>query len=67
MKKTISISGMQCDHCVNAVTGALKALPGITSVSVSLEKNEAVIEGNVPDNLIKEAVEDIGFDVTGIK
>ncbi len=67
MKKTISISGMHCDHCVSAVTEALKALPGITSVSVSLEKNEAVIEGSVPDNLLKEAIEDIGFDVTGIK
>lgn len=67
MKKTISISGMHCSHCVNAVTEALKALPGITSASVSLEKNEAVIEGNVPDNLLKEAIEDIGFDVTDIK
>ncbi len=67
MKKTISISGMHCEHCVNAVTAALKAVPGVTSVSVSLEKNEAVVEGGVPDNILREAVEDTGFDVTGIK
>lgn len=67
MKKTISISGMHCEHCINAVTAALKTVPGITSVSVSLEKNKAVVEGGVPDNILREAVEDMGFDVTGIK
>ncbi|MCD7974430.1 MAG: heavy-metal-associated domain-containing protein [Phascolarctobacterium sp.] len=67
MKKTISISGMHCEHCINAVTAALKTVPGITSVSVSLEKNKAVVEGGVPDNILREAVEDTGFDVTGIK
>lgn len=68
MTKTISIEGMHCQHCVAAVTSALEELSGVTKVVVSLEKNNAVIEAEgVADTAIKEAIEDIGFDVTRIK
>jgi len=65
--KTISIEGMSCGHCVNAVTEALKAVEGVTSVAESLEAKNAVVEGTAQDAALKEAVEDIGFDVVGIK
>lgn len=68
MTKTISIEGMHCQHCVAAVTEALKAVSGVTSVSVSLEHNNAVVEGaNLDDAALKAAVEDTGFDVTAVK
>jgi len=65
--KTISIEGMSCGHCVNAVTEALKAVEGVTSVVVSLEAKNAIVEGTAADAALKEAVEDTGFDVVGIK
>lgn len=68
MTKTISIEGMHCAHCVAAVTEALQAAPGVTSVAVSLENNNAVVEGaNLDDAALKAAVEDTGFDVTAVK
>lgn len=65
--KTISIEGMHCGHCVNAVTEALKAVAGVTSVTVDLEGKKAVVEGTAADAALKEAVEDTGFDVVGIQ
>ncbi len=67
MIKTISIEGMHCQHCVAAVTEALNGVAGVEKVAVSLENNNAVVEGNgFADTALKEAVEDTGFDVTGI-
>ena len=68
MTKTISIEGMHCQHCVAAVTEALKAVSGVSSVNVSLEQNNAVVEGaSLDDAALKAAVEDTGFDVTAVK
>lgn len=68
MTKTISIEGMHCQHCVAAVNEALQAVPGVTSVAVSLENNNAVVEGvSLDDAALKAAVEDTGFDVIAVK
>lgn len=67
MTKTIAIEGMHCQHCVAAVNEALEAVSGVTSVKVSLEKNNAVVEGEGLDDVaLKAAVEDTGFDVAAI-
>lgn len=68
MTKTISIEGMHCQHCVAAVNEALQAVPGVTSVAVSLESNNAVVEGaSLDEAALKAAVEDTGFDVIAVK
>lgn len=65
MKKTIKIEGMHCTHCSGRVTKALEAL-GIT-VNVVLSENAAYVEGDLPsDDILKNTVEDLGFDVTEI-
>lgn len=67
MVKTISITGMHCEHCVKAVNDALAAVAGVDRVAVSLAENNAVVEGAALDNAtLTEAVEDIGFDVVSI-
>ena len=67
MIKTIFIGGMHCEHCVKAVNDALKALPGITSVTVSLEDNVATVSGaSIDEAALKAAIEDTGFDVIEI-
>lgn len=68
MHKTISIEGMHCQHCSDAVIKALEALPGASNVTVSLEKGQAQLEvGANSDAALREAIEDIGFDVTAIE
>ncbi|TFZ39137.1 copper chaperone [Soehngenia longivitae] len=67
MEKIISIEGMSCEHCVKAVTNALKEVDGVEDVSVSLEAKNAVVKGeNLDDNKLKGAVEEAGYDVVSI-
>lgn len=66
MKKKISIEGMMCEHCVAHVKEALEGL-GASGVEVSLEGGYAVCDTDKPDSDIKSAIEDEGYDVTGIE
>ena len=68
MTKTINIEGMMCAHCEKTVKGALEALENVTSAEVSHEKGTAVVElsGDVADDVLKKAVEDKDYTVTGI-
>jgi len=68
MIKEIKIEGMHCMHCVGAVKKALEELEGVSKVDVSLEDAQAVLEvEDVADEVLQEAIEDIGFDVVEIK
>ncbi len=65
MKKSIKIEGMHCAHCSGRVTKALEAL-GI-SVKVELSEGMAYVEGNLPgDDVLKDTVNDLGFEVVSI-
>jgi len=67
MIKTISIEGMSCGHCTGRVEKALNALEGVVVKSVSVENKNAIIETSMAsDEALKEAVEDMGFDVLKI-
>ena len=57
---------MMCQHCVAHVTKALNALPGVTAV-VDLDSKSAVVTGDVSDDAIRAAVEEAGYEVTGIR
>lgn len=65
MKKTIKIEGMHCSHCSARVEKALAAL-GLTA-KVDLAAKCAIVEGkDVADNELRDAVEDLGFEVVSI-
>lgn len=67
MKKKIFIEGMKCGHCTGHVKSALEALDNVISVEVSLEGKYAIVEGDVEDKLLKEVVEEEGYDVINIE
>ena len=69
MEKTITIEGMMCGHCEAAVKKALEGLPQVSGAVVSHEKGTAVVTLNaeVADDVLKKAVEDKDYKVTGIQ
>lgn len=68
MKKIMLVEGMSCNHCVMAVTKALKELNGVSNVNVDLSSKKVEIEGeNLVDEQLRETVEDAGYDVIEIK
>ena len=67
MKRTIKIKGMLCSHCVMAVKNALNEIEGVYNVDVELDNNRAVVEGeNLMDEILKEAIEEVGYEVVEI-
>lgn len=68
MKKTMLVEGMSCNHCIMAVTNALKELDGVSNVDVDLENKQVEVLGdNLLEENLKEAVEEAGYDVIKIK
>ena len=69
MTKTMKITGMMCGHCEATVKKTLEAIEGVASAAVSHEKGTAVVTltGDVSDDTLRKAVEDKGYDVTGIE
>ena len=69
MTKTMKITGMMCGHCEATVKKTLEAIEGVSCADVSHEKGTAVVTltGDVSNDTLKKAVEDKGYDVTGIE
>jgi copper chaperone len=61
---TLKVEGMSCDHCVNAIEGALKALNG--KANVNLAQKTVQVEFNETElslASIREAIENQGYEV----
>ena len=69
MVRTMKINGMMCGHCEAAVKKALEAVPGVESAEVSHEAGTAVVtlKEEVDNAVLKKAVEDKDYTVTGIE
>lgn len=56
------VSGMNCQHCVGAVTAALESVAREGSVSVDLDSGLARIESDIPADVLIRAVVAAGYD-----
>ena len=59
--KQYCVTGMSCAACAARVEKAVSAVPGVTSVSVSLLTNGMGVEGTAADGEIIRAVQDAGY------
>jgi copper chaperone len=62
--QTIPVAGMSCEHCVRAVTQALKSLAGVGDVQVSLAEGAATVtydDALVGLEQLKAAIEEEGY------
>lgn len=67
-KKIVKISGMHCEHCVNAVTEAINKIDG-ASAKVSLHGKKAVVsyDRELDEAVLKKTIEDAGYTVEEMK
>jgi copper chaperone CopZ len=67
-EKTLLIKGMSCGHCSARVEKALNAIEGVEA-KVDLESNTAKIKltHDVSDEMLKTAVDNVGYEVVGVK
>jgi copper ion binding protein len=60
----IPIQGMTCNHCVHAVTSALKSLPGVEEVELTLQDAKARVsydESRVNEQQMRDAIVEEGY------
>lgn len=64
----LSVGGMTCASCSNAITEALKALDGVSDAHINLLGNSAsmTLSSRKVEPLVLETVEDIGYEVSGM-
>ena len=62
---TITVDGMTCGHCVNAVQTEVGKLDGVTDVAVDLSSGQVtIVAESTPDPAaLQEAVEEAGYEV----
>lgn len=66
MKETIiKVDGMVCNGCENRVKNALKTITGVEDVIADHNTGIVTVTSNdeVSENVLKEKIEDIGFEV----
>ena len=60
----LKIDGMSCGHCVRAVEGALKGVPGVTVEAVAVGSARVSYDAaRTTPSSITQAVEDEGYAV----
>jgi len=63
----LSIGGMSCAGCVNAVETALRKVTGVTEATVNFAEHTAMVEGEVVDNQLVQAVTDAGYQAAVLR
>ncbi|MGI8760057.1 MAG: heavy-metal-associated domain-containing protein [Jatrophihabitantaceae bacterium] len=63
-EKRYTVSGMTCSHCVDAVSTALGAVPGVEDVAVDLSSGQVTVSGDeFTDEQVRAAVDEAGYEV----
>lgn len=64
-RQTYNVVGMTCDHCVQAVTGELRKIDGVTQVDVDLASGTAVVDSSAPldREAVAAAVDEAGYEL----
>jgi copper chaperone len=63
--RTLSVTGMSCTGCEDAVEQALGELSGVTSVSADHDADTVTVEtdGEVDENELATAIVDAGYEL----
>lgn len=62
---TYTVSGMNCDHCVSAVSSEIGKLAGVIDVRVELATGAVTVTSQAPlaDTAVAAAVDEAGYQV----
>jgi copper chaperone len=62
---TYTVTGMTCEHCVNAVTTELTELDGVRDVRVDLATGAVTVTSDAPlaEDAVRTAVDEAGYEL----
>jgi copper ion binding protein len=61
----LQVEGMSCNHCVSTVTRSVLGVDGAAKVKVDLPSNTVRVESSADLDVIKDAIIEAGYPVTG--
>ncbi|MDQ7977745.1 cation transporter [Paraburkholderia sp. SARCC-3016] len=61
-----NVEGMSCQHCVSAVTHAIRERDAAAHVSVDLTAGKVSVESSASVESLKEAIDDAGYTVVAV-
>ncbi|MBQ2252930.1 MAG: heavy-metal-associated domain-containing protein [Clostridia bacterium] len=69
MKQIVTIEGMHCEMCSSRVCRVFGARDDVESVVVDLAAKQATLTVSAPltESVVREIVEDLGFDFVGLE
>ncbi|MDQ1734763.1 MAG: copper chaperone [Pseudonocardiales bacterium] len=63
-EKTYTVTGMTCQHCVNAVSSEVSGIDGVESAAVDLAAGTVTVIGEgYRDEQIRAAVDEAGYSM----
>lgn len=65
-KVILTVEGMSCGHCINAITNALDELEGVQTVAVDLDNKTVTVEYDLREYLlekIKLEIAEQGYEI----
>ena len=65
MSLELRVQGMSCQHCVDAITTAVKQVPGAADVQVDVNSGFVTVDGTPDQRAVAAAIEDSGYEVAG--
>ena len=60
----LKVEGMTCDHCVHAVTRAVKSVDPGADVRVDLQAGTVRVEGRGPAEVLSRAIREAGYSAS---
>jgi copper chaperone CopZ len=60
---TLEVDGLTCDNCVRKLERALSNADGVTSATVTLDPQRAIVEGSAPVADLEAAVRATGYAI----
>lgn len=65
-EKTYEVTGMTCEHCVQAVRSEVSAVAGVDAVGVDLASGRVTVTGaGFSDDDVAAAVDEAGYALAG--
>ena len=61
--RTYVVPGMTCDNCRQAIENEVIRVPGVASVAIDLDAKTVRVEGTAGEDLVRQAVEEAGYEV----
>lgn len=61
--RTYSVPAVHCGHCVNAITGEVTRVEGVSDVTVDLGTKTVTVVGDADDAAVRAAIDEAGYEV----